>query len=135
MPTCGDLVTITDIRQTKPIALPLAYVHRVMIVDNSPKLSLQDSLHIKMNTFIPAVPLPTELPVDLGKVFVARYTYQARTAEDLSFEKGEKLHVSCLNYACDAMLHTTISTVVFLCTGNRQHRWRLVDGKIQQDKQ
>ena len=27
------------------------------------------------------------------KVFVARYGYQARTAEDLSFDKGEKLSV------------------------------------------
>lgn len=28
-----------------------------------------------------------------GKVFIARYAYQARTAEDLSFEKGEVLKV------------------------------------------
>ena len=33
---------------------------------------------------------------DMVKVFVARYAYQARTAEDLSFEKGEQLIVSCL---------------------------------------
>ena len=28
-----------------------------------------------------------------GKVYLARYAYQARTAEDLSFEKGERLLV------------------------------------------
>lgn len=38
-------------------------------------------------------PVP-ESPVDPGRLFVARYAYQARTAEDLSFEKGEQLIVS-----------------------------------------
>ena len=40
---------------------------------------------------------------DDGSLFVARYAYQARTAEDLSFEKGEKLRVSSLyvrTYVC-----------------------------------
>ena len=35
---------------------------------------------------------PTESEMD-GTYFVARYAYQARTAEDLSFEKGDKLKV------------------------------------------
>ena len=30
---------------------------------------------------------------DEGSLFVARYAYQARTSEDLSFEKGEQLKV------------------------------------------
>ena len=41
-------------------------------------------------------PLPTVPPQvleDEGPLFIARYAYQARTAEDLSFEKGEKLKV------------------------------------------
>ena len=43
----------------------------------------------------PFQPIP-ESPVtnDIGRTFVARYAYQARTAEDLSFEKGEQLIVS-----------------------------------------
>ena len=40
---------------------------------------------------LPSVPSP--LPED-GSLFVARYAYQARTSEDLSFEKGEELKVS-----------------------------------------
>ena len=36
----------------------------------------------------------TPVTADIGKLFVARYAYQARTAEDLSFEKGEELVVS-----------------------------------------
>lgn len=39
----------------------------------------------------PTVPPP--LPEDDGSLFIARYAYQARTSEDLSFEKGEKLKV------------------------------------------
>lgn len=42
---------------------------------------------------LPSVPPP--LSEEEGSLFVARYAYQARTAEDLSFEKGEKLKVSC----------------------------------------
>lgn len=40
---------------------------------------------------LPPIAEPT---ADVGKTFVARYAYQARTAEDLSFEKGEQLIVS-----------------------------------------
>ena len=37
---------------------------------------------------------PPASPVEMdGTFFIARYSYQARTAEDLSFEKGEKLKV------------------------------------------
>nr|AAT67596.1 Src tyrosine kinase 1 [Suberites domuncula] len=36
---------------------------------------------------------PPPLPEDRGSLYIARYAYQARTAEDLSFEKGEKLRV------------------------------------------
>lgn len=32
-------------------------------------------------------------PDNKGKVYLARYAYQARTTEDLSFEKGEHLQV------------------------------------------
>lgn len=39
------------------------------------------------------LPSPPAIPEDIGSVFIARYAYQARTAEDLSFEKGEKLKV------------------------------------------
>ena len=41
-------------------------------------------------------PLPMVPPASLedeGSLFIARYAYQARTSEDLSFEKGEKLKV------------------------------------------
>lgn len=44
-------------------------------------------------------PLPSVPPAvleDEEALFVARYAYQARTAEDLSFEKGEKLKVCML---------------------------------------
>lgn len=40
---------------------------------------------------LPSVPSP--LPEDDGSLFIARYAYQARTSEDLSFEKGEHLKV------------------------------------------
>ena len=42
------------------------------------------------------LPIPTSPTIseENGSIFVARYAYQARTAEDLSFEKGEKLKVS-----------------------------------------
>ncbi len=43
----------------------------------------------------PAVPPP--IPEEKGKMYIARFAYQARTSEDLSFEKGEKLRVS---YCC-----------------------------------
>lgn len=39
-----------------------------------------------------SIPLPTT-PEDTGSTFIARFAYQARTVEDLSFEKGEKLRV------------------------------------------
>jgi len=39
----------------------------------------------------PVSPMPPPEPP--GQYFVARYAYQARTAEDLSFEKGESLLV------------------------------------------
>ncbi len=38
---------------------------------------------------------PSPVMEDDGTLFVARYAYQARTSEDLSFEKGEKLKVRC----------------------------------------
>ena len=37
-------------------------------------------------------PSPSEVE-DETQIFVARFAYQARTAEDLSFEKGEKLKI------------------------------------------
>ena len=39
-------------------------------------------------------PIPSPVPEDDGSLFIARYAYQARTSEDLSFEKGEKLKVT-----------------------------------------
>ena len=40
----------------------------------------------------PLLPQPPPPIVDTSKpVYVARYTYTARTAEDLSFDKGDKL--------------------------------------------
>ena len=45
-----------------------------------------------MQQSLPAIPEPTA--AELGKTFVACYAYQARTSEDLSFEKGENLIVS-----------------------------------------
>ena len=58
--------------------------------------SYNGSLHTQgMHSPLSTVPeLPSGPPDDLGKVFIARYAYQARTAEDLSFEKGEQLIVS-----------------------------------------
>ena len=42
---------------------------------------------------LPAAPTsPTTSELD-GSYFVARYAYQARTSEDLSFEKGDKLKI------------------------------------------
>lgn len=47
-------------------------------------------------SFNPPLPtVPSPVLEDEGSLFIARYAYQARTAEDLSFEKGEKLKVSC----------------------------------------
>ena len=40
-------------------------------------------------------------PEDDGSIFITRYAYQARTAEDLSFEKGEKLRVNPSLYFVD----------------------------------
>lgn len=40
----------------------------------------------------PLPPVPAAIEEEV-KVFVARYTYHARTEEDLSFEKGERLIV------------------------------------------
>lgn len=47
------------------------------------------------NPPLPGVPLPVpeEAEGDVGGLFIARYAYQARTSEDLSFEKGETLRV------------------------------------------
>lgn len=42
----------------------------------------------------PPLPQPLPPPVNNSKpVYVARYTYTARTAEDLSFDKGDKLMI------------------------------------------
>ena len=38
--------------------------------------------------------IPPPVVEEDSSLFVTRYAYQARTAEDLSFEKGEKLRVS-----------------------------------------
>lgn len=38
-------------------------------------------------------PVPTSLPPPERKIFIALYDYEARTAEDLSFKKGDKLEV------------------------------------------
>lgn len=43
------------------------------------------------NQPLPSMPSPV-LEDDVS-LFIARHAYQARTAEDLSFEKGEKLKV------------------------------------------
>jgi hypothetical protein len=61
--------------------------------------SYNGSLHTQgLQSPLPPVPeLPPGPPADLGKVFIARYAYQARTSEDLSFEKGEQLTVSYSN--------------------------------------
>lgn len=42
----------------------------------------------------PLTSVPSPLPENEdGSLFIARYAYQARTSEDLSFEKGEHLKV------------------------------------------
>lgn len=58
--------------------------------------SYNGSVHAQtVHSPLSSVPeLPPGPPADLGKVFIARYAYQARTEEDLSFEKGEQLIVS-----------------------------------------
>lgn len=38
-------------------------------------------------------PVPISLPSQERKIFIALYDYEARTTEDLSFDKGEKLEV------------------------------------------
>ena len=60
------------------------------------RISMIDGPHngLGYNQNPPLLP-PSPTPEDDGSIFVARYAYQARTAEDLSFEKGEKLRVSC----------------------------------------
>ena len=63
---------------------------RVSVTSYNGSLHTQ-SVHSPLST-VPE--LPPGPPADLGKVFIARYAYQARTAEDLSFEKGEQLIVS-----------------------------------------
>lgn len=100
--------------------------------------SYNGSVHAQGSAQSPLSPVP-ELPpgphVDLGKVFIARYAYQARTAEDLSFEKGEQLTVSYSSHSSTTVHVSNIVLILVLCAGNRQHRWGLVDGKILQDKQ
>lgn len=49
--------------------------------------------NVGYNSGVPVPRVPSPVPEDDGSLFVARYAYQARTAEDLSFEKGEKLKV------------------------------------------
>ena len=41
---------------------------------------------------LPPVPLP-DSPLDEDNIYLARYSYDARTSEDLSFKKGERLLV------------------------------------------
>jgi hypothetical protein len=38
-------------------------------------------------------PVPLSLPQQERKIFIALYDYEARTAEDLSFSKGDKLEI------------------------------------------
>lgn len=38
-------------------------------------------------------PIPTSLSTQERKIFIALYDYDARTNEDLSFKKGEKLEI------------------------------------------
>ena len=42
---------------------------------------------------LPALPETPQQPAEQKLLFVALYDYEARTAEDLSFKKGEKLEV------------------------------------------
>ncbi len=42
---------------------------------------------------LPPTTIPPPIVEERGKIYIARFAYQARTAEDLSFEKGEKLRV------------------------------------------
>ncbi len=48
-----------------------------------------------VNGVPPHVPpsIPPPLPEERGQQYISRFAYQARTSEDLSFEKGEKLRV------------------------------------------
>lgn len=91
----------------------------------------------------PLANIPEPPPADLEKVFIARYAYQARTEEDLSFEKGEQLIVSnpyhiafyylTPNLFCSAKLRLiNFSYRVF--EGDGQHRRRLVAGKVLEDE-
>lgn len=47
----------------------------------------------KRNDVLHVPPVPTSLPPPERKIFIALYDYEARTAEDLSFKKGDKLEV------------------------------------------
>ena len=94
--------------------------------------SYNGSLHAQSvhSPLSPVPEVPPGPPGDLGMVFIARYAYQARTAEDLSFEKGEQLIVSNIKLPANQQININI----LLDTGNRQHRRRLVDGKVLQDE-
>ena len=60
-------------------------------------------------------PIPPPVPEERGPLFVARFAYQARTSEDLSFEKGEKLRVSTLIlYTALESLHVQITNIVLV---------------------
>ena len=62
----------------------------------------------------------SEPQVDVGKVFVARYAYQARTAEDLSFEKGEQLAVSDIGIICSRdMTDSNATQYISICSLNK----------------
>lgn len=62
--------------------------HKISVTSYNGSLHGQGSPHSPLSS----IPEPT---VDPEKIFVACYAYQARTSEDLSFEKGEQLTVSC----------------------------------------
>lgn len=56
----------------------------------------QNSVQLPTPRVVTPPPLPQPSPpiVDTSKpIYVARYTYTARTAEDLSFDKGDKLMI------------------------------------------
>ena len=52
----------------------------------------QPSAPVKQLEPLPSVP-QNDNAVTKGPIYIARYSYEARTDEDLSFRKGEKLEV------------------------------------------
>ena len=85
-----ETVTTTTPATTVPSHQPVSQQHSQHRISVSSGPGSHNG-SIGYNQSLPSVPSPV---IEDEALFVARHAYQARTAEDLSFEKGEQLRVS-----------------------------------------